>query len=53
MLRHLPLESAEDAAIDPSTPDITGRVLHLIALEERTTSHHSCKGKRSLCEMAT
>ncbi|WP_339205589.1 prenyltransferase/squalene oxidase repeat-containing protein [Bacillus sp. FSL W8-1143] len=30
LLRHLPLESAEDAAIDPSTPDITGRVLHLI-----------------------
>ncbi|MGG1959777.1 prenyltransferase/squalene oxidase repeat-containing protein [Bacillus pumilus] len=34
LLRHLPLESAEDAAIDPSTPDITGRVLHLIASEE-------------------
>lgn len=38
LLRHLPLESAEDAAIDPSTPDITGRVLHLIALEDSSKS---------------
>lgn len=28
LIRLLPLESAEDAAVDPSTADLTGRVLH-------------------------
>ncbi|MEC1633897.1 prenyltransferase/squalene oxidase repeat-containing protein [Bacillus mojavensis] len=30
LIRHLPLESAEDAAVDPSTADLTGRVLHFL-----------------------
>lgn len=30
LLRALPLESAEEAAIDPSTADVTGRVLHFL-----------------------
>ncbi|MFS0656201.1 prenyltransferase/squalene oxidase repeat-containing protein [Bacillus sp. 179-C3.3 HS] len=49
LLRHLPLESAEDAAIDPSTPDITGRVLHLIGLEEQKKSTPSIRRKRDQC----
>lgn len=31
LLKSLPLESAEEAAIDPSTADLTGRVLHFLA----------------------
>ncbi|MFB6766622.1 terpene cyclase/mutase family protein [Bacillus altitudinis] len=49
LLRHLPLESAEDAAIDPSTPDITGRVLHLIGLEEKETASPSILRKKDRC----
>lgn len=49
LLRHLPLESAEDAAIDPSTPDITGRVLHLIGLEEKDTASPSILRKKDRC----
>ncbi|NQD49201.1 squalene--hopene cyclase [Bacillus altitudinis] len=49
LLRHLPLESAEDAAIDPSTPDITGRVLHLIGLEERDTASPSILRQKDRC----
>ncbi|MCY7694705.1 squalene--hopene cyclase [Bacillus altitudinis] len=49
LLRHLPLESAEDAAIDPSTPDITGRVLHLIGLEEKDTTSHSILRQKDRC----
>ncbi|MEC0765603.1 terpene cyclase/mutase family protein [Bacillus atrophaeus] len=30
LIRLLPLESAEDAAVDPSTPDLTGRVLRFL-----------------------
>ncbi|MGB9943542.1 sporulenol synthase, partial [Bacillus subtilis] len=30
LIRLLPLESAEDAAVDPSTADLTGRVLHFL-----------------------
>ncbi len=30
ILAHLPLENAKDALIDPSTPDLTGRVLHCL-----------------------
>ncbi|MGX7381646.1 terpene cyclase/mutase family protein [Bacillus sp. ESY92] len=49
LLRHLPLESAEDAAIDPSTPDITGRVLHLIGLEEKDTASPSILRQKDRC----
>ncbi|MDE0639520.1 prenyltransferase/squalene oxidase repeat-containing protein [Bacillus sp. CNPSo 3703] len=49
LLRHLPLESAEDAAIDPSTPDITGRVLHLIGLEEEDTASPSILRQKDRC----
>lgn len=49
LLRHLPLESAEDAAIDPSTPDITGRVLHLIGLEEKETASPTILRQKDRC----
>ncbi|MGI1833632.1 terpene cyclase/mutase family protein [Bacillus altitudinis] len=49
LLRHLPLESAEDAAIDPSTPDITGRVLHLIGLEEKDTASPTILRQKDRC----
>ncbi|WP_371268738.1 terpene cyclase/mutase family protein [Bacillus paralicheniformis] len=40
LIRNLPLESAADAAVDPSTADLTGRVLHLLGLKERLTDDH-------------
>ena len=49
LLRHIPLESAEDAAIDPSTPDITGRVLHLIGREEKSFASPSILRQKEQC----
>lgn len=49
LLRHIPLESAEDAAIDPSTPDITGRVLHLMGQEEKNVTTPSNRRKKEQC----
>lgn len=40
LIRNLPLESAADAAVDPSTADLTGRILHLLGLKERLTDDH-------------
>lgn len=30
LLQHVPIENAKDAAVDPSTPDLTGRVLEYL-----------------------
>ncbi len=40
LIRHLPLESAEDAAVDPSTADLTGRVLHFLGEKVGFTEKH-------------
>ncbi|GGH73126.1 sporulenol synthase [Pullulanibacillus pueri] len=41
LLALLPMSQIENAAIDPSTPDITGRVLHAIGTLGETTNAHS------------
>ncbi|MBU8806337.1 sporulenol synthase [Bacillus subtilis] len=40
LIRLLPLESAEDAAVDPSTADLTGRVLHFLGEKVGFTEKH-------------
>ncbi|MCY8230346.1 squalene--hopene cyclase, partial [Bacillus spizizenii] len=40
LIRLLPLESAEDAAVDPSTADLTGRVLHFLGEKAGFTEKH-------------
>jgi len=40
MLTYLPLDNAEDAAIDPSTPDLTGRVLEFLGNYAGLTKTH-------------
>lgn len=39
LVRLLPLESAEEAAIDPSTSDLTGRVLHCLGEAGLSSDH--------------
>ncbi|MEW4058703.1 prenyltransferase/squalene oxidase repeat-containing protein [Bacillus sp. CIS52] len=39
LIRLLPLESAEEAAIDPSTSDLTGRVLHCLGEAGLSSDH--------------
>ncbi len=40
LLTLIPLENAEDAAIDPSTPDLTGRVLEFLGTYAGLTTQH-------------
>ncbi|WP_307891748.1 terpene cyclase/mutase family protein [Bacillus swezeyi] len=39
-IRYLPIESAAEAAVDPSTADLTGRVLHLLGIKAGFTEDH-------------
>ena len=40
LLTLIPLENAKDAAIDPSTPDLTGRTLEFLGSFAGLTQHH-------------
>ncbi|MDA1475056.1 terpene cyclase/mutase family protein [Bacillus changyiensis] len=40
VIRHLPLESATEAAVDPSTADLTGRILHFLGGKVGFTKEH-------------
>lgn len=40
LLTLIPLENAKDAAIDPSTPDLTGRTLEFLGNYAGLTKHH-------------
>ncbi|WP_175639539.1 squalene--hopene cyclase [Metabacillus schmidteae] len=40
LLTLIPLENAEDAAIDPSTPDLTGRVIEFLGTYAGLTKQH-------------
>ncbi|EME76332.1 squalene--hopene cyclase [Bacillus sonorensis] len=41
LIRRLPIESADEAAVDPSTADLTGRALHALGLKAGYTENHS------------
>ncbi|MDK8642930.1 prenyltransferase/squalene oxidase repeat-containing protein [Niallia taxi] len=40
LLQHVPIENAKDAAVDPSTPDLTGRVLEYLGNFAGLTENH-------------
>ncbi|MFO6495873.1 MULTISPECIES: terpene cyclase/mutase family protein [Bacillus] len=40
IIRNLPIESAAEAAVDPSTADLTGRVLHLLGIKAGFNKNH-------------
>ncbi|WP_204166748.1 squalene--hopene cyclase [Bacillus sp. CGMCC 1.16541] len=40
LFTYIPLENAEDAATDPSTPDLTGRVLEYLGTYAGMNQHH-------------
>lgn len=40
ILQHVPIENAKDAAVDPSTPDLTGRVLEYLGRFAKLQQKH-------------